>query len=155
MIKIDIDQKLYSFLQKMAIPFVENPNDTLKRLLKIDRIPSIDKDSSFAVPRYHTERQKGPRTNLNDLVNTGLLEDGQVLYMTNYKGEIFEGEEAIVRNGILYYDDKPSSLSKAAKKILEENNYQAKSVRGPKLWITKKGDSVMELWNQYLATHEL
>lgn len=36
--KIDIDQDVFEFLQKKAIPFVDTPNTVLKRLLKIGNI---------------------------------------------------------------------------------------------------------------------
>ena len=34
---IKIDDEVYAFIQKKAIAFVEQPNDTLKRLLKISK----------------------------------------------------------------------------------------------------------------------
>ncbi len=154
MINIKIDNNLFSFLQRNAIPFIETPNDTLKRLLKIESNSHIKKDVSTDVPRYHSERQKAPRTNLGELERIGLLEDGQILYMTNYKGEKFAGEEAVIKNGVLYYKNIPSSLSKAAKVILLKNGFDSKSVRGPARWVTEEGISVMDLWNQYLTSRE-
>lgn len=38
--KIDVDQDVFEFLQKNAIPFVDTPNTVLKRLLKIGNISS-------------------------------------------------------------------------------------------------------------------
>lgn len=155
MINIKIDNTLFSFLQRNAIPFIETPNDTLKRLLKIESNSHIKKDVSTEVTRYHSERQKGPRTNLGDLIRIGLLKDGQILYMTNYKGEKFKGEEAVIKNGVLYYENIPSSFSKAAKEILIRYGFDSKSVRGPARWITEEGKSIMDLWNQYLASKDL
>ncbi len=40
MTKIDVDQEVFEFLQKNAIPFVDTPNTVLRRLLKIGKSDS-------------------------------------------------------------------------------------------------------------------
>lgn len=161
MIKIEIDQKLYSFLQKKAIPFVETPNDTLKRLLNFNSKPRFSDEKRVSKQMYHTKRIKRPRTNLHILVEVGLLEEGQEIYMTNYSGNIIkdkktgENERAIIKNGKIYYNNDDKSLSSAAKIILMKNGYSPDAIRGPKMWKTNDGKSIMELWNQYLDDHEI
>lgn len=181
MIKIDIDQKLYSFLQENAIPYVETPNDTLKRLLNIigkpelsqDKIESRDmllfdknhgmvsssKRRSFLTKdsmkysskvKYHTVRTKRERTDLGVLVEERLLVEGQILFMTNYKGEIIKDEFATIKGGKLLYKYKEYSMSRLAKEILIKNDYSPSAIRGPKMWKTEEGVTIMELWLQHL-----
>jgi len=40
MTKIDVDQEVFEFLQKNAVPLVDTPNAVLRRLLRIDKVSS-------------------------------------------------------------------------------------------------------------------
>lgn len=159
MIKIEIDKELYSFLQKNAIPYVETPNDTLKRLLKIDKdfkkFAEVEKSKNFSEsPQVHKKPTKSKRANLKILVREGLLNDGDILFMTNYKGERIIDEYAKVKNGKLLYKEEPYSMSRLAIEILEKNNYSPSAIRGPKMWKTEGGVTITELWLEYLKTKE-
>ena len=59
MIKIDIDQEIFEFLQKNAKPFVDTPNTVLRRLLRIDKAPTVQKKevkSAMTLPDKKTSQ---------------------------------------------------------------------------------------------------
>ena len=64
MIQIEIDQEVFDFLQKNAMPFVDTPNTVIKRLLKISGIPSINiKLKEGPIMLQHDSKTAKQRTN--------------------------------------------------------------------------------------------
>ena len=150
MVTIAIDDELYSFLTNQAIAFVDKtPNDVLKRLLKIGK--STVRPDRIIHPTMR--RRKKPKTNLADLVNTGLLKNGQELFLHDYQGNNINGYKAKLSNGFLLYDEQSFSMSDLARMLLKQNGFQSDSVRGPIFWYTENGQSIKELWDIFLKNH--
>ena len=76
---IELDNEVYAFLQNKAIPFVEKPNDTLRRLFGIDNAFLQESTGDLMEKNEISKRTKGPRTSLILLVQAGLLEERQIL----------------------------------------------------------------------------
>lgn len=154
--KIEIDSEVFAFLQSKAIAFVEQPNDTLRRLLGIDNRQLYTHMNMMQMSKIGGEtdkKKKGPRTDLKRLVQAGLLKEGQVLFMHDYKGNKIAGKEAIVSNGKLLYEGKEDSMSKIAQKLLVEAGYAKTFVRGPIFWKNEEGISVKSLWTRYQSNN--
>jgi len=66
--QIEVDDQVFKCLQDQAVPFVDTPNDVLRRILGLSA-PSEAEDSS-------TARRPG---NLAKLVNAGLVKPGDQL----------------------------------------------------------------------------
>ncbi len=150
MVTIEIDEELYSFLTNQSIAFVDKtPNDVLKRLLKISKSPvRTDKPITPTI-----RRRKKPKTNLSDLVNSGLLSNGQELFLHDYQGNKLNGYKSKLMNGFLLYNGQSFSMSDLAKILLKENGFQSDSVRGPIFWFTENGKNIKELWDTFLKNH--
>lgn len=98
--------------------------------------------------------KRKPNTDLPKLVEAGVLDDGQILYLYNYKHEKLKDEyKATISGKGLIYENKWFSMSPLAKDLLQVEGYSSDSVTGPEHWYTGRGVSVKELWDEYLAKH--
>lgn len=150
MISVEIDDEVYSLLTNQAIAFVEKtPNDVLRRLLKISK----PKFQPIHQSGGNNRGRKKPKTNLSDLINAGLLVDGQELFLHDYQGNKLNGNKAKLFNGFLLYNAKSYSMSDLAQILLKENGFKSDSVRGPIFWYTENGKSIKDLWDVFLKNH--
>jgi negative regulator of replication initiation len=95
---IEIDDELFGYLQSKAIPFVETPNLTLRRLLLGDSQKAKETQRPVTKPsqpaKLIRKNRKQPKTDLPKLIQSSLLSQGQVLYLYDYQGNKIEGYEA-------------------------------------------------------------
>lgn len=154
---IEIDDELFGFLQSKAIPFVETPNLTLKRLLLGDSPKTKETKLPITKPATSSKNvrrgKKQPKTDLPKLIQSGLLNDGQVLYLYDYQGNRIEGYEAKISGKNLIWNNEHFSMSELAKELLKKVGFSSDSVRGPAHWFNSDGISVKDLWKQYLRKY--
>lgn len=157
---IQIDDEVFAELQKNARPFVDTPNSTLRRLLKIrDSVdvsgllrgaeadkPIIDHD----IPYQMARGTKAPKASLEELIRAGILRNGETLFLIDYKGKRVPRVEANVANGLLAYKGKHFSMSDLARALLKKEGHTSDSVRGPAHWENSAGISIMKMWQQVL-----
>jgi len=93
--------------------------------------------------------QKNPTTNLKKLVDSGLLDEGQKLYF-RHNGRRISDYTVTIFDGKLLWRNKLYSMSKLAGLALDGLGLDGESVRGPLFWYTDNGDSIKELWEEYL-----
>jgi hypothetical protein len=155
--KIEIDDEVFAYLQSKAIPFVDSPNLTLRRLFKLNGTSAktdIVNSKKLQVPISRELRKKRPKANLPSLVQAGLLDEGQVLYLHDYQGNQIgnqiRGYEAKVSGKSLLWNNKIVSMSELASQCLKSEGFSSSSVRGPAHWYNADSISVKELWNQFL-----
>jgi hypothetical protein len=144
--KIEIDDEVYAYLQGKAIPFVETPNLTLRRLLGVNGKKGV----AISGLLLANKKKKQQKTDLPTLVQAGLLADGQTLYLHDYRGTRISGYEATISGKYLLYNNKMYSMSELAKRLLKKEGFNSNSVRGPAHWYNTDGISVKELWTQFL-----
>lgn len=178
---IEIDEQTFLYLQSKAIAFVEQPGDTIKRLLQINQEAQIiskepipyqqlvkkgkDQNELNDSRSYYSKGQsryssslkaakKKRKTNLPELVEAGILHENQALTFQNYRGVKFPKYKVIISDGLLKWNDTLYSMSDLARTILKDldENHSNDAVRGPIFWITQQGETIAELWDQYLAT---
>lgn len=153
---IEIDDEVFGYLQSKAVPFVETPNLTLRRLFNLNDKPSkSEKPVSQIIQdqRMGQARKKEPKASLPKLVQVGLLQEGQTLYLIDYQGKKVMGYDSIVSGKNLLWNSELFSMSELAKECLKKEGFKSESVRGPAHWSNTDGISVKELWKQYLKTH--
>ncbi|MGB5157270.1 hypothetical protein [Desulfobacterium sp. N47] len=153
---IEIDDEVFGYLQSKAIPFVETPNLTLRRLFNLNGKPTrFEKPSSQIVQeqRKGTLRKKQPKTDLHKLVQSGLLQEGQPLFLLDYQGKKIPGYDSTISGNNLLWNNERFSMSELAKECLKKEGFSSESVRGPAHWSNTDGISVKELWKQYLKTY--
>jgi negative regulator of replication initiation len=130
---IEIDEEVYAYLQSKAIPYEDkNPNDTIRRLFEFDKkaIPS----QLIPLPQMKSRKVEGRKkrkASLIELVNAGLLEEGQILHVRDYQGREIPDSEAVVHQGRLLRNGVKYSMSNLAEKLLKGQGYESDSVRGP------------------------
>lgn len=147
MARIEVDEDVYAFIQSKAIAYVErSPNETLRRLLAI---PHSEKPKAKpAGPGMRSARRR-PRASLRTLVDAGLIENEQKLYLHDYQGRLVPDAVCFVGGDGVFADmnrHRLYSMSDLAAKLLKEHGYQSDAVRGPSHWRTKDGKSITELW---------
>jgi|SRR5208283_2993358 len=147
---IEIDDEVFAYLQSNAIPYVETPNLTLRRLFGLNGKTRPSADTSGHQTIQSDSRRKQPKTELQTLVSSGLLREGQELFLLNYQERKIEGYEAIVSGKSLLWNNKKYSMSELAKMCLNKEGFSSDSVRGPAHWCNSDGISVKDLWNQFL-----
>ena len=153
---IEIDDEVFGYLQSRAIPFVETPNLTLRRLFSLNgKSVKSEKTSSQIIQnqRLGRGRKKKPKTDLFKLVQVGLLQEGQTLYLLDYQGKKIVGYDSIISGKSLLWNNELYSMSELAKECLQKEGFSSESVRGPAHWSNSDGISVKELWDQYLRTY--
>jgi hypothetical protein len=148
---IEIDDEVYTYLQSKAIAYEDtSPNLTLRRLFNMNNQKSISDVANTQLQQSESKRRKQPKTNLLTLIKTGLIKEGQKLYLHDYQGKMIPGYEATISGKLLVRNGKQSSMSDLAKVCLKENNYISDSVQGPARWFTSDGVSILKLWGNYL-----
>lgn len=153
---IEIDDEVFGYLQSKAIPFVETPNLTLRRLFSLNGKPiRIAKPPAQIVQeqRKGRLRKKQPKTDLTKLVQIGLLQEGQSLFLLDYQGKKIPGYDSTISGNNLLWNNELFSMSELAKECLKKEGFSSESVRGPAHWSNADGISVKELWQQYLKTY--
>ncbi len=150
---IEIDDEVFAYLQSNAIPYVETPNITLRRLFKLPSKSAAElaDTSKRQIPQSDHTGRKQRKTDLQTLVRFGLLTEGQPLYLHNYQGTRINGYEAIVSDKSLLWNGKAFSMSNLAMMCLKKEGFQSNSVQGPARWYNSDGISVKELWDQFLS----
>ena len=166
---IEIDVDVFSYLQKHAVPFVDTPNTTLRRLLGIgvaedsllstttheDELSLSDLDAFFAdKTRLPGPRSKAPKADLRLLARVGIIKNGEKLYLIDYQGNRVQGVQATITGSDLLYDGARYSMSNLAKEILTKHGFKSTSVRGPGHWSTEEGKTVKDLWQRYLESNK-
>jgi hypothetical protein len=138
---IKVDDEVYKLLEIKAIPFKETtPNDTLRRLLGLNNQKKQEN---------HTKTKK---TKLSQLIETGKLQEGQILEF-KHDGLKFDHQySACVSGNELIYENKRFSMSGLVKHIFEKEGMSipSKSYRGPLYWFTSDGTSIKDLWGMHL-----
>jgi hypothetical protein len=150
---IKIDDDVFAFLQSHARPFVDSPNSTLRRLLKIDSPP---KDADNELDALLSEavasaRTKAPKTDLKELIRAGLVREGEPLFLVDYQGKRVPGKQATVHGSLLAYNGQFFSMSSLAEDLLKEIGFRSNSVRGPAHWANAAGTPMQTLWAQLLT----
>jgi hypothetical protein len=140
--KIEIDDEVFAYLQGNAIPYVETPNLTLRRLFKLNGKTS---------PTPPPPRGKEQKADLPTLIRAGLLQEGQKFSLFDYQGRKIEGYEAIVSGKALLWNNEQYSMSKLAQICLKKEGFRSESVRGPAHWYNSDDISVKDLWSRYLS----
>jgi predicted CopG family antitoxin len=149
---IEIDEEVYAYLQSKAIPYEDkNPNDTIRRLFGFDKkaIPS----RLIPLPQVRSRKVEGrkkPKASLIELVNAGLLEEGQIIHVRDYQGREIQDSEATVHQGGILRNGIKYSMSNLAEILLKGQGYDSDSVRGPAHWFTSNNISIKNLWESYL-----
>jgi negative regulator of replication initiation len=72
---IQIDHDIYTFLQKKAIVFEENPNAVLRRIFNLNQVGTPQKPAPDII-KYSRKPHKQPKTDLHDLIRSGFLSEG-------------------------------------------------------------------------------
>ena len=170
---IEIDDEVFAHLQGHAIPYIETPNHTIRRLLfssnskdqgedkvtghvpvrtinkRVNKVQNVKTTQTV----HHLARgvEKARKARLCDLTSANILREGQILYLYDYHGKRVPSCEAKVAGQNLIWNGGRYSMSDLAKRLLKEQGYQSDSVRGPAHWFTADGISVMALWAQYLS----
>lgn len=157
---IEIDDEVFGYLQSKAIPFVETPNLTLRRLFSLNgKSVKSEKTSSQIIQNQRLGRGLGrgrkrqAKTDLFKLVQVGLLKEGQTLYLLDYQGKSISGYDSIITGKNLLWNNEMYSMSELAKECLKKEGFSSESVRGPAHWSNADGISVKELWDQYLKSY--
>ena len=161
---IEIDTDVFTYLQKHARPFVDTPNSTLRRLLGIDvstsqikkkSPPLLDADLEELLAKNLTgtaKRTKAPKADLQLLVRKGFIQNGQKLHLIDYHGNRIQNASASIMGSDLIYNDRRYSMSNLAQELLIQMGFKSESVRGPAHWVTDEGNSIKDLWQQYLSS---
>src|SRR5437016_207149 len=92
---IQVDDEIFSLLQKNAKAFVDSPNSTLRKMLGLGANGAMPRNTKAAtddldelLPEARAApRTKAPKANLKSLVQAGLLRDGESLHLVDYQGK--------------------------------------------------------------------
>ncbi len=141
---IEIDDEVFAYLQSNAIPYTETPNLTLRRLFNLN--------GKGQMLQSKDKMGKNPKANLRKLIEHGLLQEGQTLFLHDYRGRRIEEYEAIISGKSLLRNGETFSMSSLAQICLEKEGFTSKSVRGPERWCNSDGISVKDLWSYLLNT---
>ncbi len=145
---IQIDHEVYTYLQKKAIVFEENPNAVLRRIFNLNQ---VNKPQKSAPDNINNSRipHKQPKTNLHDLIRSGFLSEGQKLIFQHGTKKLPEYTVTISGKGLIW-KGKSYSMSELAGKALETIGLDGTSVRGPLFCFTEDGKCIKDIWEQYL-----
>ena len=134
----EIDGKIATLWSKIGLP------------LELFKIPHTQFNR---IGEFSSEfMQRGGRVHLQELVNAGLLRDGQTLYFFNTR--LFSEEQAqiIISSNKLKYktDGRIYSISELAKQLLIKHGFKRDEhgVAGPKYWKTEEGKLLNDLNEQ-------
>jgi hypothetical protein len=153
---IQVDDDVYKTLEISVSGFGDTPNLVLRRLLGLDKNGSspINEKTQQATSKVQ-RKGKAPRTDIKTLISVGSLQEGQELFLHDYKEQRIPGIQANIRGNQLEFQGQFYSMSKLTKELMHQHGYDSEAFRGPKYWYTAEGKSVMSLWNEYLASNEL
>jgi Restriction Enzyme Adenine Methylase Associated len=156
--RIEVDDEVFALLQQHARPFLDTPNSTVRRLIGLDApvrsADSADDDSDLELllqDSQESSRTKAPKASLPKLVQHGLLQAGERLFLVDYKGNRVPQQEATVSGSGLLHKGHHYSMSDLSQALLRKQGFVSRSVRGPLHWQNSKGESVAELWQRLLA----
>lgn len=171
--QIEIDDSVLTYLQNNAIPFVDTPNSTLRRLLRID-VPKQDGLSQLEtgnspkplvdIEKLKAEicdefgsydgkaRTKQQKANLQELTKAGSIKPNEKLYLVDYKGIKVPGYEATVSGNLLVWNGQHYSMSHLARELFKKLGYTSDAVRGPVHWCNSSGVTVSSLWKEFLKS---
>jgi hypothetical protein len=148
---IEIDDEVFAYLQGQAHAFVDTPNLTLRRLFELDRAaPKQGATVALAKPASQKIRKKQPKTSLQALTSSGLLTDGQAVFLVDYQDNKLQQHRAVVSGSSLKWHGQAYSMSDLAQELLKKEGYSSSAVRGPAHWCTEDGVTIKDLWQQHL-----
>jgi hypothetical protein len=147
---IDIDDEVFDYIRSKAIPYEEKtPNDTLRRLFGLKR-----KNKKITTTKIGVQppSSKKPKADLQELVQSGLLEEGQKLILNYKEKKLSRKYEAIVSGKHLLWNGETCTMSRLVKIILRREGHAipSEAYRGPDYWYNSDGRSIKDLWEQYL-----
>lgn len=149
--KIEVDDEVYSWLEKQVQGFGDTPNAALRRLLGIGVGNSAPtRPSTSPLDSANHSRGKAPKTNLIDLVRAKMLSEGQILYFHDYQGKRINGIQARISGNKLEYKGRLYSMSALTRELMKNQGYANDSYRGPQFWYTADGHSAKDIWERYL-----
>lgn len=102
------------------------------------------------------DRKKQPKANLPELVEAGLLKNGQVLFLHDYQQRRIGSprfQAKVCGDKLLWIDKIQYSMSRLAQRLFQEKGYESSAVRGPWFWHIENGESITELWDKYVASN--
>lgn len=155
---IQIDEEVFAVLQQNAKPFVDSPNSTLRRLLGVEQQPRQTPANAKAaaaeldellLEALESRRTKAPKADLRVLVRSGILREGERLYLVDYQGQRVPQQEAAVARGMLVFKGQHYTMSNLAQELLKKVGFKSSSVRGPSHWANVKGITITALWQQW------
>ena len=145
--KIEIDDEVFAYLQGQALAFVDTPNLTLRRLFLLDK-PA--KKPTKIKSTTGKSRKKQPKASLPTLISSGLLKEGQSMFLVDYQDNKLPQYRTAINGSSLKWQGRSYSMSDLARELLQKEGYSSSSVRGPAHWCTEDGVSVKNLWQQHL-----
>ncbi|WPL19823.1 hypothetical protein Thiowin_04968 [Thiorhodovibrio winogradskyi] len=146
--QIEIDDEVFGYLQSQARAFVDTPNLTLRRLFQLEKNPP---KPAVVAPSQQKTRKKLPKANLLALISSGLLQDGQSVFLVDYQDNKLTQYRAVIAGSSLKWHGQTYSMSDLAQELLKKEGYSSTSVRGPTHWCTDDGITIKTLWQQYLS----
>ena len=129
--QIEIDDEVFGYLQSQARAFVDTPNLTLRRLFQLEKIPP---KPAVVTPSQQKTRKKLPKANLLALMSSGLLQDGQSVFLVDYHDNKLPQYRAVIAGSSLKWHGQTYSMSDLAQDLLKKEGYSSTSVRGPAHW---------------------
>jgi len=154
---IEVDADVWRLLQSEAVPFEEEPNDVLRRLLGLDKRDAVRSAKKVSRQKRRRASQliigRQRPVKLDELIDAGLLKQGQRLYLCDESGNLIGGHQAKVSGDRLYSGGRFASMSRLAQELLGKAGHRRKAVRRPKHWKTADGTRVVDLWERYLWDH--
>lgn len=147
--QIEIDDEVFAYLQSQALAFVDTPNLTLRRLFRLDTPAKKPASSKTTAGKL---RRKQPKTNLPVLISSGLLKEGQPVFLVDYQDNKLSQYRAVINGASLKWQSRSYSMSDLARDLLQKEGYSSSSVRGPAHWCTEDGVTIKKLWQQHLKS---
>jgi hypothetical protein len=144
---IKIDDEVYTYLQKKAIAFEEDPNDVLRRIFGLNQVNTPQKPSPEYI-KNPRKPQKQPKTNLKELISNGVLSEGQRLIF-QHSGKRLPEFTATISGKQLVWKGNRYSMSALAGIALETIGLKGDSVCGPLFWFTEDRKSIHDLWKHF------
>ncbi len=145
--QIEIDDEVFAYLQGQALAFVDTPNLTLRRLFQLDKQV---KKPAIIKPTKGKIRKKQQKASLPVLISSGLLKEGQPVFLVDYQDNKLPKYRAAINGSSLKWQGRSYSMSNLARELLQKEGYSSSSVRGPAHWCTEDGISIKNLWQQQL-----
>lgn len=156
-----VDDEVFAALEKRARPFVDTPNSTLRRILRLDPRKPMDVRGTTAHRGVEMEalldeatfgargaRRRAAKVDLEVLVRRRTLRDGDRLWLVDFRGERVGRHEAVLDSGRLRFGGKLHSMSSLARRLLAGAGITRGNVRGPAHWADAKGRTVLQLWHR-------